>query len=276
MLLEQPDLPKVDLGGVSETMLITLYARALDFRARLPVLADRWADEAVRRIDYDFEKLRLGAGDAFAIAARGRQIDLWAGAFLARHAGATVVHLACGLDSRVFRLDPPSDIAWCDIDLPDVVALREALYPPRPGYRLVAASATEGGWLASLPMDRPALVIAEGLLMYLTRREVRQLLERVTRHFAEGEIVFDVLSPLGARLAHQKPAFRRTGARFQWVVDEIEDIRRVYPRLELAEQSSILASPFLSQAPLGVALFCRAASLVPTLRDMHRLVRYTF
>jgi O-methyltransferase involved in polyketide biosynthesis len=48
---------KVGLTKEKETLLITLYARAMDNRAADSILGDRWADEAVGRLDYDFAKL---------------------------------------------------------------------------------------------------------------------------------------------------------------------------------------------------------------------------
>ena len=65
------------------------------------------------------------------VTVRTAQYDIWASQFLAVHPHATVVHLGCGLDSRVFRLDPGPGVEWYDVDYPAVIALREKLYPTR-------------------------------------------------------------------------------------------------------------------------------------------------
>ena len=77
---------------------------------------------------------------------------------------STVLHLGCGLDSRVFRIDPPATVRWYDVDLPDVIDLRRRLYPERHDYELIATSVTDLRWLDGIPADRPVLVVAEGLV----------------------------------------------------------------------------------------------------------------
>ncbi|WP_254886025.1 class I SAM-dependent methyltransferase [Streptomyces sp. NA02950] len=49
---------------------------------------------------------------AVGVALRAKQLDDWTTEFLAEHQKATVLHLACGLDTRVQRLDPPSSVHW--------------------------------------------------------------------------------------------------------------------------------------------------------------------
>jgi O-methyltransferase involved in polyketide biosynthesis len=82
-----------------------------------------------------------------------------------------VLHLGCGLDSRVFRIDPPYTVRWYDIDMPDGIKLLRRLYPERHDYTLVGSSVTDFHWLDEIPADRPVLVVAEGLVQYLSEKE---------------------------------------------------------------------------------------------------------
>ena len=105
---------------------------------------------------------------------RAKAFDDWTSPFIDRHPDAIVLHLGCGLDSRVFRVDPPAAVSWFDVDLPEVIELRRRLYPARDdGYRLIGASVTDLGWLREMPRDRPAMVVAEGLMPYLAARTRR-------------------------------------------------------------------------------------------------------
>ena len=88
------------------------------------ILSDREADKALRRIDYDFSRLRVHRSDHLSLAVRAKAYDGWARQFLTRHPDYTVLHLGCGLDTRVYRVNPPSTIRWYEIDLPDVIELR--------------------------------------------------------------------------------------------------------------------------------------------------------
>src|SRR6266700_737498 len=70
------------------------------------------------------------------IATRAATFDLLASRYLADHPDATVLHLGCGMDSRVYRLDPPATVDWFDVDYPDVIDLRRQLFPERSAYHL--------------------------------------------------------------------------------------------------------------------------------------------
>jgi len=97
----------VTLAKEKETLLITLYAKAEESRLPDSLLRDRFAAEAVRRIAYHFAKLKVRRDTMIGVAMRAKILDDWTSDFIARNPGATVLHLGCGLDSRVFRLDPP-------------------------------------------------------------------------------------------------------------------------------------------------------------------------
>jgi O-methyltransferase involved in polyketide biosynthesis len=79
----------------------------LNSRSADPILGDRMADQIVGRIDYDFIRLQAGPDWAIAAAVRAKSLDLWTKEFLASHPAATWLDLCCGLESRVFRVDPP-------------------------------------------------------------------------------------------------------------------------------------------------------------------------
>jgi Leucine carboxyl methyltransferase len=148
-----------------------------------------------------------------------RQQDDWTREFLAHQPDASVLHLGCGLDSRAFRLDVPERVRWYDLDFPDVIELRRRLYPERAGYRLLASSVTDPGWLDEIPVDRPTLVVAKGVLPYLTAAEVRQLLVRLTDRLPSGELIFDGVAGPTARISKL----------FQWRLGDPREIERWNP-----------------------------------------------
>ena len=96
----------VDFNGPPQTMLATLYAKALDADLPNPILGDRYAKEIVERIDYDWTKTAIAARNSPSVTTRTAHFDTWAQQFLAVHPSAVVLHLGCGLDSRYFRLHP--------------------------------------------------------------------------------------------------------------------------------------------------------------------------
>jgi O-methyltransferase involved in polyketide biosynthesis len=160
-------LEKVNLTGAQETTLATLYGKAMESRRPDSILNDSEADRALRRIDYDFSRLRIRRTDHTSLAVRAKAYDGWARQVLDRHPDCTVLHLGCGLDTRVYRVDAPPTVRWYDVDFPDVIELRRRLFPPRDGMHTVAASVTDPELLDGIAGDTPVLVIAEGLTPYL-------------------------------------------------------------------------------------------------------------
>lgn len=216
-----------------ETYLATLYGKALDSRSKNPILGDKFADEVVRRIDFDFEKLKVPKGAEITLPMRAKHLDQWTREFLSANPNSTVLHLGCGLDSRIFRIDPPSTVRWYDIDMPDVIELRRRLYPERHDYTLVGSSVTDLHWLDSIPADRSVLVIAEGLVQYLSEKEGIALFKRITEKFPGGEFIFDAYIRLATRLISLLPTVREAHVSLQWGINDPYELERQVPHLKL-------------------------------------------
>ncbi len=157
------EIEKVSFTGAQQTALIGLYGKALDSRRPDSILSDRQADQALRRLDCDFAALRLRRRDQKSAALRAKVYDSWGQRFLDDHPKCVVLHLGCGLDARVYRVNPSSAVEWYDIDLPDVIGLRRRLFPPRAGLHTISASVTDPHLLDTIPAALPVLVVAEGL-----------------------------------------------------------------------------------------------------------------
>jgi methyltransferase (TIGR00027 family) len=267
---------KVDFGGVAWssvewTNLVTLYLRACESRLRKPILGDRAAADAVDRIDYDWKRVHRSSQpwvNQYLVSLRARKLDDWSAAFLERHPNAVVLHLGCGMDTRAFRLNPPAGVDWFDVDQPGVIALRRKLYDDQSGYRMIGSSVDEADWLEQIPSDRPALVVAEGLLMYLTQGEVRQLLRRLTDRFEHGEMLFDTLARRAPRLSK---IF--TKGIVKWGIGDSRELETWNPQLRLVEKASALAGYELI-AEMPQRLIYRL--LYPLGRDYDVVNRFVF
>ncbi|SEG94019.1 O-Methyltransferase involved in polyketide biosynthesis [Nonomuraea solani] len=222
---------RLTLTEEKATLLATLYGKALDAKSPHPILGDRMASEVIGRIDHDFTKTGITPGSANAVALRARFMDRWAGEFLDRHPEAIVLQPGCGLDTRVFRMDPPPSIRWYDLDYPEVIELRERLFPGRPGYAMIGSSATDLDWLERVPDDAPVLVIAEGLLYYLDPAKGPELLRAVVERFPGGQFVFDALSRTGLRLQKLNKPVQKAGATVHWGVEGPAELEAIHPRL---------------------------------------------
>ncbi|MFI6594768.1 class I SAM-dependent methyltransferase [Nonomuraea sp. NPDC050536] len=268
MNADKIDVRGLDDGGITWTLLGTLYLRAWESRNPRSILGDHYAAEAVDRLEYDFDALKRRVrpeSNQYLVALRAKRLDSWSADFLSRHPDATVLQLGCGLDSRMLRLDPPPGVTWYDLDIPAVIDLRRRLYPERPGYHLIAASVTDPDWLAEIPAGRPVLIIAEGLLPYLVPTEVHRLLQRLTDHFAAGELIFDAGAPWFIRLM---PVFH-------WGLGDGRDLERWNARLHRAEQHSFGAQWQLIPSGFYRGLY-RWMDRLPGLRSIFQYYRFTF
>jgi O-methyltransferase involved in polyketide biosynthesis len=266
----------IALTGARETLLVTLQCKALEAGLPGSVLRDRFAAEAVRRIDYDFARLKVGRAMAVSVAMRAKVLDDLARAFIAEAPDAAVLNLGCGLDARVYRVDPPAGVRWFDVDYPDVIALRRRLYPARHGLAMIPASVTDPGWIADLPADRPALVIAEGLVPYLEPEAIPRLLQRLVARLSLGEIVFDAYSRLGLWLIRNNPSIRATGAEPRGAVEDAEALARQVPGLRFEGAFATYDAAAIGRMPLPARLTVAAVQAVPALRRMGRFLRYRF
>ena len=176
-----------------------------------------------------------------------------------------MLHLGCGLDSRAFRLDVPESVQWSDLDFPDVIELRRGLYPERAGYQLLASSVTDPDWLQEIPVDRPTLVVAEGVLPYLTEAEVRQLLVRLIDRLPGGELIFDGVAGPTAHMTKL----------FQWRLGEPYEIERWNPRLTVLDVVPVVADFERIPSRVYRANF-RLMNKIEAMRRAMRLVRCRF
>jgi O-methyltransferase involved in polyketide biosynthesis len=221
-----PEKIFVKLGGVPETLLITLYARAYESQRPDAMLKDDKAVEIVKRINYDFSRARVQAHDEVAIIMRMREFDRFAREFLRRSPDAVVVHIGCGLDTRFERVDN-GRVEWFDLDLPQVISLRcELIEEESERYHLLASSVFDDGWLetVSIHRPRPILFLAEGVLPYFEEAQVKSLFFKVKDKFPGAEFVFDGMSPFviwtdNLQLKHSKMA-----ARLHWGLKYGRDI----------------------------------------------------
>jgi O-methyltransferase involved in polyketide biosynthesis len=213
---------KPRLSEVSETMLWTLYQRAEEARRPDAVLADPLAVELVGRIDYPFAE-RFGAGFGQFQALRTTCFDREVRRFLQRHPAGTVVALGEGLETQFWRVDNGA-ARWVGVDLPAVVEMRRALLPAADRVTSRAESVLDLGWLEELARGGPALVTAQGLLMYLRREEVDALVVRIAEALDGGDFVFDAVPPWPAersrvgKLSHEGYA----PPPWEWALDDAE------------------------------------------------------
>lgn len=263
------------LTAEQQTLFIPLYSKAVESRRPNPILRDAKAEAIIAEVGYDFGRLRVPARSRITLAMRAKRLDEVTRAFAGRHERLVVLHLGCGLDSRVLRVGA-ANARWYDVDFPEVIGLRRAFYQERDGYAMVGSPLGEHGWIEPLPAGLPAIIVAEGVLMYLREPEVRALLEALRARFPTGELAFDAFSGAALRRIQRHPSLRQTGAQVVWGLDDPGAVAGWLPGARLVEEWSFTQSPDIAKLALGYRLAFRLAHRFAAARRAHRILRYAW
>lgn len=214
----------VQLGDVQETLLATLYARAVETGKKRGLLRDETAARMVARIDYDFAARFGNSPMLIGSVLRTLILDEWVREFLDEHPGGTVVELGAGLNSRFERVDN-GRVHWADVDLPDAMALRRRFFQECDRRRLISGSVLEEDWVAAVrALPGPYFLVAEGVLLYLPPAHVRLALAGLAQAFPGAGLAFD---SAGRWLVdnQEAPVFEKhVAASFRWACDDPAEI----------------------------------------------------
>lgn len=236
------------LSDVAETLLFTLYIRAMESKRPDALLKDERAEALVAEMDYDFsriEQIKIDEEDKVTLILRNQEFDRRVRAFLQRFPQATVVHIGCGLDTRFERVDNGS-VQWYDLDLPEVMELRRQWIGDEGGrYHFLACSAFEPVWMDTVRARHsgPFFFVAEGVFMYFEEAQIKSLVMALQTHFPGAELVFDAFTPFLVRVNNLRFAVTNLGARYHWGLKRGEALESWSPGIALRDQWSYLDSP---------------------------------
>jgi len=266
--METAKIETVRLTEAKGTLFIPLQRRAKDCQSKYSVLHDTRALEIVNAVDYDFSKLEKS--NAHHTIIRAKQLDEWTNEFIATHPNAVVAYLGCGLDTRITRIHPPASVDWYDVDYPDVIEVKKNFYSDSEHYKMLASSITDEAWLVQVPDNRPTLIIADGVMEYLTADDVKTLLQWLTDRFPQGQMIFDVMSVNAVKRIAKKYNIHT------WGIDDTSEIERWNPKLKKLNDISLFQSQYLRLLPVNNRLFYKIIAANSKGRKMMRLLRYEF
>lgn len=263
---------KVKLEKEKETLLIPLYSKAMESKKARPIIVDAKARDIIEKIEYDFTQLKIPMKTQITLCIRARELDNYVREFVKKHPDGTVVHLGCGLDSRVDRVGSQT-ITWYDLDFPEVIQLRKKFYQETDRYRLIPSSVTDFSWMEQMG-DRGGrfFFVAEGLFMYLGEHDVKNLLLKLQARFPGCQLVFDVFSSLTARNINKHPSIRKTGAEIHWGLDDARELENWHDGIVLVREKYFTESEEVEKLPLGYRLGFKLAGLFSVARKAHRIL----
>jgi len=132
-----------------------------------------------------------------------------------------VVNLAAGLDTRPYHMELPPSLKWVEVDLPAMIDYKEELLrneTPHCQLRRVKLDLADGAGRRALFKElgaaaKKALVISEGLIVYLSRDEVLALAKDLAEPAGFRNWTLDLASPgLLKMLQKELPALSESGS----------------------------------------------------------------
>jgi O-methyltransferase involved in polyketide biosynthesis len=232
----------IELGDVERTLLIPLYARALETRTGGGLLCDPKSVEMVEAIDFDFLPFNDGTA-AMCCVLRTAVFDEWIKGFATAYPGGTVVEIGAGLNTRFERIDN-GRLRWVDVDLPGSMRLRRQFFADTARRTSVAVSVLDETW-ADVAAVRPApyFCMAEGVLVYLDAEEVKRSLALIARRFAPVWVAFDTAGQRTLDASREDDMMKRLNARIRWACDDPREVERWDLGYELLESRSLVDLP---------------------------------
>ena len=226
---------KQHLGDVQETALIPLAIRANETERKTARIHDDKAVEIIRELDVDAEKL-----DQFfsheGVIARTILFDETVKKLLRKYPDAVCINIGCGLDNRFSRVDN-GKIRWFNVDLEDSIEIRKKFFHETEREHMLAADILKPNWADGILKSDMAIVIAEGLLMYFSREQVKTLLNSLTGSFDRGFLLAELMHP---KMMNEKKhdTVKNTNAKFGWGTVTGRDLLPLDAKLTLINERS--------------------------------------
>ena len=223
---------EVLIRNVSDTARLVALDRAVESERPDALFRDpfarRLAGERGARIAKSNPLGGRKGGIGWPIVTRTYLIDGMIQAHIAQ-GGDAVINLAAGLDTRPYRMDMPASLQWIEVDLPEILAHKEEiLRAERPVCSLERIrldlsnlSARRELFARLGPQSRNALVITEGLVVYLASDEVARFAQDLAAQPSFRYWILDLVSPkLLARLQKRMTANLKEAAPFKFAPAE--------------------------------------------------------
>ncbi len=193
------------ISHVSDTARWVAVYRAMesarpDALFRDPFAAKLAGEQGERIVD----SMKYGRRTAWAMIVRTQVFDEEILDTIKREQVDLVLNIAAGLDARPWRLDLDPELRWVDVDFPEILAYKAGIIgdaKPKCHYESrgvdLRIAADRDALFAELGANaKRVLVIAEGLLIYLTPADVEGLARALAAVPSFGWWIIDLANPI--------------------------------------------------------------------------------
>lgn len=210
------------MNEVNKTLFIPLYGKAYVSKHNI-ILNDPDAERIWSAEGFSLRGKAKSKWLAYNMAMRARVFDDWTDLQLDANEHALVIHIGCGLDSRCNRIKKNYDL-WLDCDLPEVIEVRRKYYNDTNNYRMLSLDAADSEQLQALPDGKTAIIVLEGLSMYLSMEQLRQMFKILEEKYDRLHILMDIYTEFGAKASKYKNPVNEVGVTTLYGFDNVEEL----------------------------------------------------
>ena len=210
------------MNNVNKTLYIPLYGKAL-VSSRGIILSDKTAEEIWAKEGFLLKGKSKSVWLAYYMAMRSAVYDAWLTSKIKNHPDGVVLHIGCGMDSRIKRISEKCS-HWYDIDFPEVIKERKKYYVEDSYYQMIEADMRRGDWENKVKETGTALIIMEGVSMYFSPEEIDTLLQGIAKHFSSVMLLMDCYTEKAARISKYKNPINDVGVTTVYGYDEPEKL----------------------------------------------------
>ena len=230
---------KVNVTGVPETMVQTLYAIAKETRRQNVNIKDEIAVELVEKLDYDFSKADKDKAMNCGVIARTIVLDRMIKQYLEKHANTVAINIACGLDTRCYRMKGKY-LRWYNVDLPETMKIRSQFLTENGPVYQIAKSAMDESYIDDIDYHgESVLVIIEGLTMYLCEKDIRKMFSIVEKSLQKVTVMVETMSPFVVKHVKEK-SIEGSNAKFTWGVKNGIELQKIVPNFSILQEVSLV------------------------------------
>jgi len=223
------------MNNVNKTLYIPLYGKARVSKLGL-FYSDPTAESVWERESFPLKGKSASKWLAYYMAMRSAAFDRWAEETLREHPEYVVLHIGCGMDSRVRRIGA-SAATWYDIDFPEVIGERKKYFSETETYRMLSCDMRSDSWKEIIPENRDTVVILEGVSMYFTKEELTSLFSSLCNHAASLSLSAASYTVGAAKASKYKNPINDVGVTTVYGWDHPEDLAAASGMILAAEHS---------------------------------------
>ena len=216
---------KVNVTGIPETMIQTLYARAKETGKKNPKIRDDMAVDIVSKLEYDFSKADQDKTMGYGVIARTIVLDQMVEQYLNEHPKTIVVNIACGMDTRCYRMKGKY-LRWYNVDLVETMEIRSRFLTENGPIYQIAKSAMDAFYIDEITYQgENVLVVIEGLSMYLSDADIKQIFFIIGKAFPKVTVMIETMSPFVVQHVKEK-SIEGSNAKFAWGVKNGKELQQ--------------------------------------------------